>query len=93
MFVLLCYDMHSQWQRIQHIIVEGPNEGHTRESTSWSEQGVKELLAGGAWGLWFLRLLRLDAFLFYWDIIREIPDREFHSTHGALACEWFWRRD
>jgi len=37
--------------------------GHTRQSSSWSEQSVEELLAGGAWGLWLLRLLRLDAFL------------------------------
>jgi len=45
-------------------MVQELHGGHTRWAVSWSEQGVEELLAGGAWGLWLLRLLRLDALLF-----------------------------
>jgi len=53
-FIMATYTVHDG---------ESPHEGHTWWSASWSEQGVEEFLASGAWGLWLLRLLRLDAFL------------------------------
>ena len=47
------------------MMVKQLHGGCTHLPISGSKDGVEELLSGGAWGLWLLRLLRLDAFLFY----------------------------